>query len=119
MTTTSGVYTTIGSNGATAVTFPASTLLNVDFTALRTEAGLDLSFTIKNGLTLLQSYSVTYGSPNTYHFDMLGISGATDLGAFNLDNVTVSVVPEPSTVTFIAGGLFIAAIGALRRYRQG
>ncbi len=119
MTTTTGVYTTIGSNGATAVTFPSSTLLNVDFTALRTETGLNLSFTIKNGLTLLQSYSIAYNSPTTFHFDMLGISGSTDLGAFNIDNVSVQAVPEPSTVTLIAGGLCLAAIGALRRYRQG
>jgi len=118
MTTTKDVYTNIGSNGGTAVTLPSNTLLDVDLTFLRTDNGLDLSFSIHNGTLLLQSYAVSYGAPLTYTFDTLGVSGSAGVGVFTLDNFSVSVVPEPSTSVLVIGGLGLAAIGMARRRRQ-
>jgi hypothetical protein len=115
MTTASGYYTTIGENGATAVAFPTATVLDVEIALLRTLSGLNLSFSIINGTTILQSYSVDYSSPTTYSFDVLGISSTNAVGAMTIDNVRVSLIPEASAYSFMAGACCLIGASIIRR----
>lgn len=113
-TAPTGIYTPFGNSGATAVAFPANTLLNGTFTLTRTIDGVDASFSVVNSTnsTVVQSHSASYttSNPSLFTYDALGFSNTSAGGNFTLDNVqvTLTAIPEPAQLATLFG---LAAVG--------
>ncbi len=79
-----------------------------------------LDFVASQGVntpTLTTAYSVTDATPITTTFDEIVLFNGSVTQAFRVDNVLVTVVPEPSTFAMLFGGLGML-IGT-RRFRRG
>ncbi len=115
-----GAFDQVGVNGGgTTGAFPVETFLNATLSYTRTADGLDLSYSLHNGLTQLQTHSVSVTAPSTYTFDALAVSGVSTIDAFTLDNVSVdftAAIPEPATYAMVVGAGMLG-LAAWRRRR--
>ncbi len=116
--TSIGAFDQVGVNGgSTTGAFPTATFLNATLSYTRTADGLDLSYSLYNGATELQSHSISLTAPSTYTFDVLALSGISTIGAFTLDNVSVDLttIPEPSTYALVVGAGMLGLVAWRRR----
>ena len=96
--------------------------MHVNLTLEQTTSGLDLSYSLMDGTTVIQSYALSYATASLFSFDTLGVSASGAVGSYTIDNVNVvlqqaatSPIPEPSTYGAILGGVILAWGMILRR----
>ncbi len=84
-------YKQVGENGGAAGVFPTARPLRVTLALTRTDTGLDLFYSARDGVDEIQYHSVQTSSPPTTTFDVLAVSALSAIGDFTLHNVNVSV----------------------------
>jgi len=116
ISTTTG-YTTLGSTFPPPVSFEIDTTYTGNMTVTRTNEGVNISVSFLGGDfgTAYQVFRSDNSDP-LFEFDMLAFHlNANVAVAYELDNVTVSVIPEPSTYATLAGALALGLVAWRRR----
>ena len=106
----------LGSVGGTAdpaLTMVQNTTYSIEYTITRMENGsLDFFFSMTDG-TASTSYSANRVTNPLYSYDTVGIAWGNAFGDGLIDNVNISVIPEPATLGLL--GLGAAALMGFRR----
>lgn len=116
ISTTTG-YTTLGSSIVPPVTFQIDTTYTGSMTITRTASGVDISVAYTGGaFGTNYAFSRSDTTDAVFQFDMLAFHVNSNVAtAFTLDNVAVSVIPEPSTYAALAGLLALGFVAWRRR----
>ncbi|MDF3128973.1 hypothetical protein P0Y35_07180 [Kiritimatiellaeota bacterium B1221] len=98
-------------NSANGVNLDADTWYSTQFTFTRTDSTtLDLSFSL-NGVTLLD----TDTTASTFRFDTLAFYEGDVNSATYVDNVLITTIPEPSTITMVGAAFLLVGLYFKRR----
>ena len=88
--------------------------------ALNLDTSLDIEVQGFAGTTLLydNTYTVNRNAPTLVNFDYIGVDAVTFISSpaqpFAMDNLTVTLVPEPDTAALLFIGAALSALGMLK-----
>lgn len=127
--TTSGAYDFATNGFANALTFYTFTITVHDFTLTGVETkdtslSYDISCDLRGGGNIFNLTGLTgaFGTPNTTGLSSVtftsGFAGATTGTSFLVDNVSVTAIPEPTSLALMAGGLLLLGTRRLRCKRS-